>query len=67
MGSILVREDKDESRHCFFRASIRVYPPWLRLARLDVIGRDESAESDRLYQARFAHKSLIQQIAHDFQ
>src|ERR1700722_18560341 len=35
--------------------------------RLDVIRRDESAESDRLYQARFAHKGLIQQVTHDFQ
>src|ERR1700691_6077639 len=57
-----------EASHApFLRALRGLYPPWLTGFSLTGIRRDESAESDRLYQARFAHKGLIQQVAHDFQ
>jgi hypothetical protein len=43
------------------------YRPSLCLTGFGWIGRDESAERDRLHQSRLAHKGLIKQIAHDFQ
>src|SRR5258708_32365015 len=66
IGSRLVREGKT-TQGTVSSCPGSSYPPGRVLANLGLIGRHESAESHGLYQARLAHKGLIQQIAHDFQ